>query len=107
MLCQILYFGHLAKTSLPSAALDKILLSVTSIFIESGTWYRETLGKECFAECQTLGEQRRSAKDRQQPSITDDVIFAEHRALALGSEATLPSVSRPTLGKPYFAECHS
>jgi hypothetical protein len=30
-----------------------------------------TLGKEIFAECQTLSEMRRTAKSRQQPSIGD------------------------------------
>jgi hypothetical protein len=35
------------------------------------TRHLQTLDKDLFAECQTLGEKRRSAKDRQQPSIGD------------------------------------
>jgi hypothetical protein len=35
------------------------------------------------------------------------VIFAERRALALGKEASLPSVLRLTLGRASFVECHS
>jgi hypothetical protein len=35
------------------------------------------------------------------------VTFAEHRALALGKEAILPSVSSPTLDKLFFDECLS
>jgi hypothetical protein len=47
-------------------ALGKVLLSVTTAFAES-----RNLGKKLFAECLTLGERRRSAKGRQQPSIDD------------------------------------
>jgi hypothetical protein len=47
----------------------------------------QTLGKDRFTKCQTLGEQRRSAKYRQQLTT---VIFAERQTL--------------TLGKAYFVE---
>ena len=40
-LCRVLFVGHSAKTLLPSAALGKVLLSVTSSFTE-----RRTLGIE-------------------------------------------------------------
>jgi hypothetical protein len=46
-------------------------LSNDRVCREQVSRYRKTLGKDNFAECQTLGEQRRSAKDRQQPSISD------------------------------------
>jgi hypothetical protein len=36
------------------------------VYRELYTWHRE-----CFVVCQTLGEPRRSAKGRQQPSIDD------------------------------------
>jgi hypothetical protein len=49
----------LGKTPLPSAMLGKIRLSAMTVFTES-----ETLGKAPFAECQTLGITRRSAKGR-------------------------------------------
>jgi hypothetical protein len=41
------------------------------VYREYDTRQRETLGKEQFAECQTLGEPRHSTKIRQQLSITD------------------------------------
>jgi hypothetical protein len=50
-LCRVLFVGDSAKNSLPSVALDKVTLSVTTTFIESST-----LGKDFFVECQTLGE---------------------------------------------------
>jgi hypothetical protein len=39
---------------------------------EQDSRHGQTLGKDVFAECRTLGESRRSAKGRQQPSIADD-----------------------------------
>jgi hypothetical protein len=41
------------------------------VYREQYSWHRNTLGKEVFAECRTLGEWRRSAKGRQQLSIAD------------------------------------
>jgi hypothetical protein len=49
-LCRVPFVGHSAKVALPRAALGEFLLSVTRWFTE-----RRTLGKEMFAECQTLG----------------------------------------------------
>jgi hypothetical protein len=63
---RVLFVGHSTKNSLPRAGLGKVVLSVTTTFSES-----RTLGENLFAECQTLGERRRSVKGRQQPSITD------------------------------------
>ena len=71
--------------ALPSAfyrALDKAVfaegrtrqssnLGGDHVYRAHDTWHRETLGKECFAECQTLGEPRRSVKGHQHPSIAD------------------------------------
>jgi hypothetical protein len=34
------------------------------VYREQDSWHRKTLGKESFAECQSLGERRRSAKGR-------------------------------------------
>jgi hypothetical protein len=58
-LCRVLFVGHSAKKPLPSAALSKVLLSVTSPFTECRTLGTEmlpsafcrALGKEAFAEC--------------------------------------------------------
>jgi hypothetical protein len=41
------------------------------IYREQDSRHRKTLGKEIFAECQTLGEWRHSTKGRQPPSIAD------------------------------------
>jgi hypothetical protein len=76
-LCRVLFVGHSAKKSLLSATLGKVLLLVTTTFTES-----RTLGT-LFAECQTLGERRRSAKGRQQPSIADGRYL--FRALDFGT----------------------
>jgi hypothetical protein len=45
------FVGHSAKTALPSATLGKGRFSVTTTFTKGNT-----LGKDFFAECQTLGE---------------------------------------------------
>jgi hypothetical protein len=66
VLCRVL-------DALPSAfcrALGKVLLSVMTAF-KQNSQHRNTLGKKIFAECQTLGEWQRSAKSRQQPSVSD------------------------------------
>jgi hypothetical protein len=92
-LCRVLSIVHSARKSLSSAALGKVLLSVTTVFTESRTLGTEnTLGKEIFAECQTLGEWRRSAKGRQQPSIADDRYLCQ--ALSFG-----------TRQRSFFAKC--
>jgi hypothetical protein len=82
--------------ALPSAfyrALGKVLLSITTTFNESMTLrHINTLGKEIFAECQTLDEWQRSAKDRQQPSESDGRHL--YRAPSFG-----------TRQKNFFAEC--
>jgi hypothetical protein len=45
-LCRVLFIGHSAKKTLPSAALGKVLRSVKSL----------------FTECRTLGTSKHSAK---------------------------------------------
>jgi hypothetical protein len=45
-LCRVLFIGHSAKKTLPSAALGKVLRSVKSL----------------FTECRTLGTAKHSAK---------------------------------------------
>jgi hypothetical protein len=47
-------------------------LSNDHICREQDSRHMQTLDKDRYAECQTLGERRRSAKDRQQLSIADD-----------------------------------
>jgi hypothetical protein len=62
------------------------------VYREQDPRHRNTLGKEIFAECQTLGERRRSAKGRQQPSIADGCYLC--RASSVG-----------TRQRSFFAEC--
>jgi hypothetical protein len=50
---------------------QNLALSNNHAYRELDSRHRETLGKVRFAECQPLGEERLSAKDRQQPSTTD------------------------------------
>jgi hypothetical protein len=59
------------------------------------------LGKDKFAECQTLGKGPSAAVPKLWPSV-----FAESQLLALGKEASLPSVTYWALGKRLFAECY-
>jgi hypothetical protein len=59
---------------------------------EQDSQHRNTLDKESFVECQTLGERWRSAKGRQQPSIADDRYLC--RAPSFG-----------TRQRSFFAEC--
>jgi hypothetical protein len=78
-LCRVLFVGHSAKKSLSSAALGKILLSITSSFTECRTLDTEiysakmslpsaALGKvllsimSSFTECRTLGTEIHSTK---------------------------------------------
>jgi hypothetical protein len=75
LLCRVL--GALpsafCRESLPSATLGKDLLSVTSVFTENRMLSKEIHpAKKIFAECQTLGKQRLSAKGRQQSSIANN-----------------------------------
>jgi hypothetical protein len=41
------------------------------VYREQDSRHKKTLGKDNFVECQTLGEEQRSAKSRQQPSIAN------------------------------------
>jgi hypothetical protein len=51
------------------------------VYWERVSRHMKTLGKDRFAECQTFGEQRRSAKGCQQPSIADDrYLYRESQA---------------------------
>jgi hypothetical protein len=88
----VLFIGHSAKTTLPSAALGKVLRSVKSL----------------FTECRTLGTAKHSAKTAL-PSVKHSSkmalgkgplavvyswrpsVFAEGRKLALGKADSLPS----------------
>jgi hypothetical protein len=107
-LCRVLFVGHSAKKHLLSAALGKVLFSVTNSFAES-----RTLGKELHSTKISLSSAKHSAKAAlgKGPSAAiynwRPLAFAERRALSLGKEASLPSVNRLTLGKKCFAECHS
>jgi hypothetical protein len=77
-------------------ALCRVLDALPSVFL-SGTRQRSalrTLGKEIFTECQTLDKRRRSAKDRQQPSIAYD------RYLCQASGDGTRQIS-------FFAECQT
>jgi hypothetical protein len=108
VLCRVLSIGHSAKTSLPSVALDKVLLSVTTSFTES-----RTLGTEIHSAKKSLSSAKHSANGgARQRAVSSRpklaaVIFAERQASALDKETSLPSVSRLTLGIVFFAECHS
>jgi hypothetical protein len=62
------------------------------VYREQDSRHRNTLGKESFAECQTLGEWRRSVKGRQQPSIADNCYLC--RASSFG-----------TRQRSFFVEC--
>jgi hypothetical protein len=72
------------------------------------TRYRKTLGKDLFAECRTLGKggaRQRTVSGRLKLTTVIPLTFAEGRWLALGKEASLPSVNQLTLGKDIFTEC--
>jgi hypothetical protein len=51
-LCRVLFIGHSAKPTLPSATLGKVL-----IYRVRDTRHSPALGKDCFAESQTLGKE--------------------------------------------------
>jgi hypothetical protein len=79
-LCRVLFIGHSAKPTLPSAALSKVLRSV----------------KILFTECGTLGTPQHSAK-----TALPRVRHSTKRALGKGPLAAVYSW-RPSV----FAECH-
>jgi hypothetical protein len=62
------------------------------VYREQDSRHNNTLDKEIFAECQTLGKRRHSAKGRQQPSIADGRYLC--RAPRVG-----------TRQRSFFAEC--
>jgi hypothetical protein len=62
------------------------------VYREQDSRHRNTLSKEIFAECQTLGERQPSAKGRQQSSIADGRYL--YRAPSVG-----------TRQRSFFAEC--
>jgi hypothetical protein len=97
-LCRVLFLGHSTKKPLPRAVLGKVLLSVTSSFTECGT-----LGKDMFAEWQTLGQG--GARQRVVSDRLKLTAFAEGRGSTLGKEAFLPSAKYLALGKDLFTEC--
>jgi hypothetical protein len=78
-LCWVLFIGHSAKTTLPSAALGKVLRSI----------------KILFTECRTLGTAKHSAK-----TALPRVKHSTKMALGKGSLAAVYSW-RPLV----FAEC--
>jgi hypothetical protein len=78
-LCRVLFIGHSAKLTLPSAALGKVLRSVKSL----------------FPECRTLGTAKHSAK-----TALPSVKHSANIALGKGPLATVYSW-RPSV----FAEC--
>jgi uncharacterized lipoprotein YbaY len=57
VLCRVLFVGHSAKKPLPSAALGKVLLSVTTTFAES-----RTLGTGIYSAKISLPSATHSAK---------------------------------------------
>jgi hypothetical protein len=78
-LCRVLFIGHSAKKTLPSAALGKVLRSVKSL----------------FTECRTLGTAKHSAK-----TALPSVKHSANMALGKGPLAAVYSW-RPSV----FAEC--
>jgi hypothetical protein len=91
------FVGHSAKKSLPSAALGKVWLSVTRLFIE-----RRTLGTGQHSAKTCLSSVKHSAKKALEKGPS---VFAERWGLALGKEASLPSAGYWALDKEGFAEC--
>jgi hypothetical protein len=107
-LCQVFFVGHSAKKPLSSAALGKVLLSVTTMFAES-----RTLGTGKHSAKISLPSVKHSVKYHTRQTAVNrhvkltTVIFVESRVLALGKESSLPSAHRLTLGRcNLFAECH-
>jgi hypothetical protein len=105
-LCRVLFVGHSTNKSLSSAALGKVLLSVTTTFTES-----RALGTEIHSAKKHVlsakhlaknGPRQRGVSNRLKLTV---VIFAERRALALGKEAALLSVRHLTFSRACYAEC--
>jgi hypothetical protein len=102
----VFFVGHLAKKSLSSATLGKVLLSVTIMFTES-----KTLGTGKHSVKTSLPSAKHSANGNARQRAVNCrlkltvVIFAESRVLALDKEASLSSAPRLTLGRASFAEC--
>jgi hypothetical protein len=81
-LCRVLFIGHSAKKTLPSAALGKVLRSVKSLFTESG-----------HSAQRNTRQRWRSAKGRQRPSTADGSrFFAECQISGTRQRWSLPSV---------------
>jgi hypothetical protein len=59
---RVLFIGHSAKKPLPSAALGKVLLSVTTPFAETKTLGRGIHSAKISLLCQPLGEGRLSLR---------------------------------------------
>jgi hypothetical protein len=105
-LCRVFFIGHSAKKSFPSAALDKVLLSVTTTFTESrtlGTGKHSAKTSLPSAQYSANGNTRQRAVSRRLKLTA--VIFAKSRVLALGKESSMPSVPRLTLDRASCAEC--
>jgi hypothetical protein len=107
MLCRVLFVGHSAKKPLSSATLGKVLLSVTIAFMRAGLSAQKYTRQWCLSQ---VPNTRRTVALGKGPSAAvyswRPLTFTECRALALGKEASLPSVNRLTLGRACFAECH-
>jgi hypothetical protein len=98
-LCRVFFVGYSTKKSLSSAALGKVLLSVTTTFTES-----KTPGTEKHSAKTPLSSAQHSANDNSRQRVVNHclkltaVIFVESRVLALGkpvrhsAEQALPSV---------------
>jgi hypothetical protein len=82
-LCRVLFIGHSAKKTLPSAALGIVLRSIKSL----------------FSECRTLGTEKHSAK-----TALPSGKHSAKMALSKGPSAFVVG-RKPALGKAVFAEC--
>jgi len=78
ILCRVFYFGHSAKSSLPSAT-------------QKTLGKRKHSAKKLFAECFIFDTRQR---------VSLPSVFFWHSA-----KSSLPSVTNTTLGKELFAEC--
>jgi hypothetical protein len=76
------------------------------VYREQDSRHKNTLDKEIFVECQTLGERQRSAKSRQPPSKADGRYLCREPSTGTRKEASLSSAPRLTLGRANCAECH-
>jgi hypothetical protein len=63
-LCRVLFLGHSAKKPLPRAALDKVLLSVTSSFTKSITLAQKHTRQRHICREANTRQRWRSVKDR-------------------------------------------